>query len=78
MSKFSKEFKELLLYYIRKILSEKLHPTYENKESLYCLCETLNSFIKKGIPQLSQMHRIYYENNNQMIVNKIMSVYFCN
>lgn len=68
---FDDEFKELAFYYIKRLLTEKLCPTYENREEFYCLCETLNAFLSKGIPQLSQMHKIFIENKNQMVLNKI-------
>lgn len=75
MDSFNDEFKDLVLHYILEILTRKLNPTFENKEALFCLCETLNAFLSKGIPQLSQMHKIFLENKNQMVVNKIMKVY---
>lgn len=71
MKHFEDEFKKSAFYFIKRLLTEKLYPTYENQEDLYCLCETLNAFLRKGIPQLSQMHRIYIENKNQMVLNKI-------
>lgn len=75
MNDFSDEFKESVLYYIKGLLRDKFYPTYESKEVLNSLCETLDKFISKGIPQLSQIHKVFMNHENNKIVGVVIEVY---
>lgn len=61
----------MIIYYSKELLINKLYPTYENKEELNSLCQTINVYLNKEIPQLSQMYKIILENKIVKLVNEI-------